>query len=59
MKTLVEKGLLSESSTWSLERPQYQSCVTFDVADKLARLMRFDVQDYMHTKESSYSNSTL
>lgn len=60
VKTLVEKGLLSESSTWSLERPMYLSCVSFDTAQRLAQLMRFELQDFMYTKTSGYhSSSTL
>jgi hypothetical protein len=59
VKSLVEKGLLAESSGWSVERPTYLSSVGYDTALRLSQLMRFELQDFMYTKTNNYHSSTL
>jgi hypothetical protein len=55
----VEKGLVLESGSWSVEKPTYLSCVTFDTASKLSQMMKFELQDFMYNSSNGYHASSF
>lgn len=59
LKSLVEKGLLLENANWSVEKPMYLSCVTYDTASKLSQMMKFELQDFMYNSSNGYHTSSF
>jgi hypothetical protein len=59
LKSLVEKGLLLENANWSVEKPMYLSCVTYDTASKLSQMMKFELQDFMYNSSNNYHISSF
>lgn len=49
LRSLVEKGLLSQAPHWDLQRPFYMSCITQDTAVELAKTVNnFNLGDFMY-----------